>query len=74
MAVHSSIIAWRISWTEEPGGLQSVGITRVEHDWATNTLLIFKNKNFIFILYFSYQGCIFENLITLNSVSVSTGW
>ena len=32
MAVHSSILAWRISWTEEPGGLQSVGSQRVGHD------------------------------------------
>ena len=32
MATHSSILAWRISWTEEPGGLQSVGSQRVRHD------------------------------------------
>ena len=32
MAVHSSILAWRISWTEEPGGLQSVGSERVRDD------------------------------------------
>ena len=32
MATHSSIIAWRIPWTEEPGGLQSIGSQRVEHD------------------------------------------
>ena len=31
MATHSSILAWRISWTEELGGLQSVGLQRVEH-------------------------------------------
>ena len=30
---HSSILAWRISWTEEPGGLHSVGSQRVGHDW-----------------------------------------
>ena len=33
MATHSSILAWRISWTEEPGGLQSIGLQRVRHDW-----------------------------------------
>ena len=38
MATHSSRIAWRISWTEEPGGLQSMGSQRVGHDWATFTL------------------------------------
>ena len=32
MAPHSSILAWRIPWTEEPGGLQSVGLQRVRHD------------------------------------------
>ena len=35
MATHSSILAWRIPWTEEPGGLQSMGSHRVRHDWAT---------------------------------------
>ena len=32
MAVHSSILAWRIPWTEEPGGLQLTGLQRVGHD------------------------------------------
>ena len=32
MAPHSSILAWRIPWTEEPGGLQSTGSRRVRHD------------------------------------------
>ena len=32
METHSSILAWRISWTEEPGGLQSMGSQRVRHD------------------------------------------
>ena len=32
MATHSSILAWRISWTEEPGGLQSTGSQRVGHN------------------------------------------
>ena len=32
MATHSSILAWKISWTEEPGGLQSMGLQRVGHD------------------------------------------
>ena len=34
MAVHSSILAWRIPWTEEPGGLQSTGSQRVGQDWS----------------------------------------
>ena len=32
MAIHSSILAWRIPWTEEPGGLQSIGLQRVGQD------------------------------------------
>ena len=45
MAIHSSILAWRIPWKEEPGGLQSMGLQRVGHDQMTkhstanNTLL-----------------------------------
>ena len=35
MATHSSILAWRIPWTEEPGRLQSMGLQRVRHDLLT---------------------------------------
>ena len=35
MAPHSSTLAWRIPWMEEPGGMQSMGLLRVGHDWAT---------------------------------------
>ena len=35
MATHSSILAWRIPWTEEPGGRQSMGSQRVRHEWVT---------------------------------------
>ena len=36
MATHSSTLAWKISWTGEPGGLQSLGSQRVRHDWVTS--------------------------------------
>ena len=39
MATHSSILAWRIPWTEEPGGLHSTGSQRVGHNWATSLSL-----------------------------------
>ena len=39
MATHSSILAWRIPWTEEPGELQSTGMQRVGHDSGTNTFI-----------------------------------
>ena len=34
VVTHSSILAWKIPWTEEPGGLQSMGLQRVGRDWA----------------------------------------
>ena len=37
MATHSSILAWEIPWTEEPGGLQSMELQKVGQGWATNT-------------------------------------
>ena len=37
MATHPSILAWKMPWTEEPGGLQSTGSQRVGHDWVTFT-------------------------------------
>ena len=36
MAPHSSTLAWKIPWAEEPGGLQFMGSLRVRHDWATS--------------------------------------
>ena len=39
MAPHSSTLAWKIPWTEEPGGLQSMGLLRVGHDWVTSPSL-----------------------------------
>ena len=49
MATHSSIRAWRIPWTEEPGSLQSLGSQRVGHDWASNAftfkLLVVENRH-----------------------------
>ena len=39
MATHSSILVWRIPWAEESGGLQSTGLQKVGHDWATSLSL-----------------------------------
>ena len=41
MATHSSILAWRIPWTEDPGRLQSLGLQRIRLNWATNTFTSF---------------------------------
>ena len=39
MTTHSSILAWRIPWTEEPGELESMGLQRIGYNWATNTFI-----------------------------------
>ena len=41
MATHSSVLAWRIPWTDEPGRLQSMGLERVEHDGVINTFTFY---------------------------------
>ena len=43
MATHSSILAWRTPWTEEPGGLQAMGSQRAGHDRATFTFNLREN-------------------------------
>ena len=48
MATHSSIVTWSTLWTEELGGLQSMGLQRVGHDWATNTFISLFKKHFFF--------------------------
>ena len=63
MATHSSMLAWKISRTEKPGGLQSVGPQRVRHDQVTNTLKWQKNLTTMSEVnrtYFSH--CIIRNL------------
>ena len=51
MAIHSSTIAWKIPWTEEPVRLQSMGSQRVGHDWAASFTFFY-----IFTLTFNKQG------------------
>ena len=53
MATHSSTLAWKIPWMKEPGGLQSMRLQRVGHDWATSLCLC--ANHFIYILFdFAY--------------------
>ena len=42
MATHSNILAWRISWTEKPGRLQTLGLQRVGHNWSNLTCIMSK--------------------------------
>ena len=69
MAPHSSILAWRIPWTEEPGGLQPMGSQRVGHEWVTSLSLSLccERKNlclitshffiFVFKIRLGKEGC-----------------
>ena len=61
MATHSSILAWRIPWTEGPGGIQSTGLQRVGHNWATNTFIslsftsLCTNYNFAYVHIYTHK-------------------
>ena len=46
MASHTSLLAWRIPWTEEPGRLQSIGLQRVGYNWLTNTFIFVRSRKF----------------------------
>ena len=62
MATHPSVLAWRSSWTEEPGRQQSVWAQQVGHDWATNTFTFFSC---------TYLSIIFHLSILLSATSIS---
>ena len=74
IASHSSILAWKISWTEEPGGLQSMGSQKVGHDWATNIYsltricAIFVNKSYFYQHFNNHQGLLLFSLWVVNVV------
>ena len=53
-ATHSSILAWRIPWAEEPGGLQSMGSQRIRHGWVTNSFFFSTTLNNIEIFTHKY--------------------
>ena len=68
MAIHSSILAWKIPWMEEPGRLQSMWSQRVEHDWATS--LSFS----LYIHHFTYpQDILFGGFVLLHSTVLPKG-
>ena len=54
MAIHSSILAWEIPWTEEAGGLQSMELQKVEHDWvsehACTIRLVIKDQIYFYVI------------------------
>ena len=65
MALHYCILAWRIPWIEEPGGLQSKGSQRIRHDWVTNILLVTGNQytcDPVWYLYFKPSTMVLPHL------------
>ena len=65
MATHSSILAWRIPWTEEPGRLQSTGSQRVGHDEAPN-----RDHSVVFEIASTY--CISDSFVDHDGYSISS--
>ena len=87
LAIHSITIAWKIPWTEKPGRLQSMGLQRVGHDWATSLHLPFLgHKEGSLILFNNTAWPTYmstpQNLSSVhdclpgkpNDVSISTGY
>ena len=67
MATHFSILAWRIWWTEEPAGLQSTGLKRVRHDWATNESVLAYNPKIAL-------HCIYSNELKTYVYTKTSKW
>ena len=62
MATHSSILAWRIPWTEKPGGLQSMGLQKVGHNWMNIKKYAFR------------RGLALHRLLYLSIISYHSPW
>ena len=83
MATHPSILAWTIPWTEEPGGLQSLGSQRVRHDWAGAGWWKNQAISSSFFQYFIYLftfGCLclhcstWTSLVAVHGISGCDTW
>ena len=66
MATHSSILAWELPWTEESGGLQSMGSQRIGHDWVTNTTLALGSSD--------REKLVFPAVLPLQRSKVALSW
>ena len=64
IASHFIILAWRISWTEEPGGLQSIGLQRAPNSWSN---LAYMHTNRMFWFYIARQSEIFFVVLKVGS-------
>ena len=74
MATHSSILAWRIPWTEEPSGLQSMASQKAGHDWVTNTYYtLLKDKEHYLFMILLHSGWWFFVFFFCNMLKVVCG-
>ena len=63
MVIPSNILPWRIPWTEEPGGLQSMGSQRVGHNWMTNTNTWSFVAKVMCLLFIMLSRCVVDSLV-----------
>ena len=71
MATHFSTLAWKISWPEEPSGLQSMGSRRVRHDWPTLAYITEYNVKMVKNYFLNSRHCL--NIFKYNSTGYYTG-
>ena len=74
MAPHSSTLAWRIPWREEPGRLQSMGSQRVGHDWATSLSLTFFEDFLYFYFWLLWSLLLHSGFLYLQYTCFSLQW
>ena len=60
MATHSSVLDWKIPWTKEPGGLLSIGLWRIRHNWSDLGWMEYIKIAFLFIFYWVHVFCNFS--------------
>ena len=73
MATYFSILAWRIPWTEEPGGLQSMGSKRVGHNLVTKTTVLAEDNCCVWQLLFMVP-CGLQGLSWVTYMEVPRDW
>ena len=71
MGIHSSILAWRIPWTEEPSGLQSMGSQRVGHDWATSRQSLLDSLYWVLMIFLPLCGKILHSVLPQEHSTVN---
>ena len=79
MTTHASILAWKILWIQEPGGLQSMGLQRIGHDWAINTHTMRKQWSLslyidLSFLEFHVDGIVWSHSLSLASLAQYNHW